>query len=147
MMDNIEIDPNDPIHKRNFLLMLSPSEGQKISEDAGFSRPSEDVQEAETFDVVANWITLAAAGAMKYIGNASDWISEYVVGQAELLEEDKDDIKAAYYTYGVALISYLIQIGTIDLYSNGDVKGNMENFVDFLPNATVILLEESEDDE
>jgi len=147
MMDNIEIDPSDPIHKRNFLLMLSPADGQSISEQAGFSRPSEGVQEAETFDVVSNWITLAAAGAMKDIANASEWISEYLASKHELEAEDKDDIQSAYYTFGVALISYLIQIGSIDLYSHGEVGDNIHEFAQFLPNTTVMIVEETEEDE
>lgn len=145
MSEILEIEPNDPIHKRNFLLMLSPAEGQKISEQAGFAPPSEDVQEAETFDVVSNWITLAAAGAMVEIGNTADWITDYIAQKYELPEEDLDDIRTAYYTYAVALLSYLLQIGVIDLYSHGDIATNMEKFIEFFP-SDITIIKETDDE-
>lgn len=146
MSDHLEdIDPSDPIHKRNFLLMLSPADGQSISEQAGFSRPSSEVQEAETFDVVTNWITLAASGAMVEIGNTADWITEYVSTKYELKGEELSDIRTAYYTYAVALISYLLQVGVIDLYSHGDIATNMEKFIEYFPSDVVILKEEEDE--
>lgn len=145
MNTSLEIDPSDPIHKRNFLLMLSPAEGQKISEQAGFSPPSEDVQEAETFDVVTNWITLAAAGAMVEIGNTADWITEYIAYKYSLEGPDLEDIRTAYYTYAVALLSYLLQIGVIDLYSHGEVSSNIEKFIEYFPSDITIIKEQDDE--
>lgn len=144
--DNEPLDPSNPIYKRNFLLTLSPAEGQKVSEQVGFFPPSEEVQEAETFDVVSNWITLAASGAMVEISNASEWVTEYISNKYELTDEELQDVKAAYYTYSVALISYMIQVGVIDLYIHGEVHSNLEKFIEFFP-ADVKIVKEADEDE
>lgn len=142
-----EVDPNDLIHKRNFLLMLSPAEGQKVSEKVGFFPPSEEVQEAETFDVITNWITLAASGAMVEISNASDWVAEYISNKYDIKGEELQDIKAAYYTFAVALISYMIQVGAIDMYIHGDISNNLEKFVEFFPSEVTVVKETDEDEQ
>lgn len=147
MTDTPEIAPDDPIHKRNFLLMISPAEGQKMSEMVGFSSPSSDVAEAETFDVLANWIVLASSGVMKNINNASSWLTEVMEANFSLPEDAIKSMREDYFTFGVALISYLIQIGSIDVYSNGEASTNIEDFIKFLPTSTMLSVEEYKEDE
>lgn len=142
MMEEIDTDPLD---KRNFLLMLSPGEGQMLSELAGFSAPSKDVQESELIDVISNWITLAASGNLEYVKKASSWISDFVIDIYGFPEEQRDQLTAAYFSYGVALISYLLQVKAIDLYSTGEYSSNLEKFIEFLPGSFTVLTLEDED--
>lgn len=144
MMDEINTDLLD---KRNFLLMLSPGEGQMLSELAGFSSASEDVQENELIDVISNWITLAASGNLEYVKKASSWISDFVIDIYGFPEEQRSQLTAAYFAYGVALISYLLQVKAIDMYSNGETADNLERFIEFLPGSfTVLSLDDEEGD-
>lgn len=129
----------EQVHKRNFLLMVSPTEGQHLSSLAGFSTPSKEVQEAETIDVIAAWITLAASGALKHVQNASSWLTDFVLQQHGIDTEHRPQILSAYYSYGVALISYLLNTGVIDLFAQGDSADNIKNFVDFIPNNFSVI--------
>lgn len=142
MMEEVN---TDFLNKRNFLLMLSPGEGQMLSELAGFSAPSKEVQDNELVDVVSNWITLAASGNLAYIKKASTWISDFVIDIYGFPEEQRSQLTAAYFAYGVALLSYLLEVNAIDLYSTGEATDNLENFIEFLPGTfTVLSLDDEE---
>jgi len=132
--------------KRNFLLMIAPADGQKLSELAGFSAASEEVAEAELLDVVTNWIALAASGNLKYVQNAASWISDFVIDIYDFPEEHKSQLLGAYYTYGVALLSYLLEVEAIEMFSRGEKSDNLENFIEFLPSTFTVLTMDEEDD-
>lgn len=140
-------DDNDVLHKRNFLLMVSPAEGQKLSSMAGFSPASEEVREAELVDIVTRWISLAATGSLRYVQDASEWLAEFITANYGLEEDEAPSIIAAYYAFGVSLISYLMDVEAIEVFPKGDAAKNLEMFTEFLPATFTILTVEDDDDE
>lgn len=151
MSDEVDDIDTSVMDQRNFLLMVSPADGQKITSMAGFSSPSPDVQEAETLDVIANWITLAASGSLHYVRNASQWMADFITdhfGEPDDDPEHKEGIVSAYYAFSVGLLTYMLQSGVIEIYMEGDSSKNLEKFIEYLPNTfSVIVPEEDSDDE
>lgn len=135
----------EAVNKRNFLLMVSPSEGQELSARAGFSKPSKEVQDAETLDVVTGWITLAASGSLKYVHQASEWVSEYIASTYGIDEDQIPLICSGYYAFGVGLLSHLINSGAVDLKIQGRATDNVAEFIKHIPTAFTVMI--PEDDE
>jgi hypothetical protein len=108
------------VDKRMFYLMLSPAQGQEFASEIGFSTPSEDVQEAETLDVISRWALITATGLLEEILISADWVSE-------LQEEDdniREDVREAFHktmtSFGVALVNKLLDSGKVILTMEGD---------------------------
>ena len=103
------------VDKRMFYLMLSPAQGQEFASEIGFSTPSQDVQEAETLEVISRWALITATGLLEEILISADWVSE-------LQEEDdniREDVREAFHktmtSFGVALVNILLDSGKVIL--------------------------------
>lgn len=95
------------IDKRMYYLMLSPSLGQDFAHEAGFSMPSEEVQEIETYDVIARWALLTTTGLLEEVLQCSDWFCE-LKSVHDLAEDIKDEFHRTLVSHGVALINKLL---------------------------------------
>lgn len=97
-----------PVDKRNFYLALSILEGQKIASSAGFSVPSQEVQESEIMDTISRWLVLTNLGVFQTVQDCSDWMMEVVKIHNDLDESDLENTKNVIMSFGMALISHLV---------------------------------------
>jgi len=100
--------PPTPVDKRNFYLSLSIMEGQKIASSAGFSVPSPEVQESEIMDTISKWVVLTGLGIFETVQNCTDWMMEVVRIHNDLDDEDAESTKNVIQSFGMALVSHLI---------------------------------------
>lgn len=113
------------IDKRMYYLMLSPSMGQGFAEDAGFSTPSEEVQEAETYEVIARWALLTSTGLLEEIIQCSDWLCE-LKDMQELAEEIRDEFHRTLVSHGVSLVNKLLDSEKVILMMDEDDLFNLK---------------------
>lgn len=99
---------NTPVDKRNFYLALSILEGQKIASSAGFSVPSQEVQESEIMDIISKWLVLTNLGIFQTAQDCSDWMMEVVKIHNDLDDDDIENTKNVILSFGMALVSHLI---------------------------------------
>lgn len=97
-----------PVDKRNFYLALSILEGQKIASSAGFSVPSQEVQESEIMDTISKWLVLTNLGVFQTVQDCSDWMMEVVKIHNDLDDDDIENTKNVILSFGMALVSHLI---------------------------------------
>lgn len=97
-----------PVDKRNFYLALSILEGQKIASSAGFAVPSQEVQESEIMDTISRWLILTNLGIFQTIQDCADWMMEVVKIHNDLDEEDLENTKNVILSFGMALVSHLV---------------------------------------
>lgn len=97
-----------PVDKRNFYLALSILEGQKIASSAGFSVPSQEVQESEIMDIISKWLVLTNLGVFQTVQDCSDWMMEVVKIHNDLDDDDIENTKNVILSFGMALVSHLI---------------------------------------
>lgn len=95
------------VDKRMYYLMLSPSLGQDFAKQAGFSMPSEEVQEIETYDVIARWALITTTGLLEEILECSDWMCE-LDSITELTDDVKNEFHRTLVSHGVALINKIL---------------------------------------
>jgi hypothetical protein len=95
------------VDKRMYYLMLSPSLGQEFANDAGFSMPSEEVQEIETYDVIARWALLTATGLLSEVLECSDWFCE-LESIRELDEDERDEFHKTLVSHSMALLNRVL---------------------------------------
>ena len=95
------------VDKRMYYLMLSPALGQSFANDAGFSAPSEEVQEAETYEVISRWALLTSMGLLESIIQASDWFCE-LRELSDVPLDDKDEFHRTLVSHGVSLVNNLL---------------------------------------
>lgn len=93
------------IDKRLYYLMLSPSIGQEFAHMAGFSTPSEEVQESETYDVIGRWAVITTGGILGEILEAADWFCDL---QEFDNDEDREDLHRSLVSHSVALVNKLL---------------------------------------
>lgn len=98
---------NNAVSKRNFLLMLSPQEGQDYAKSMGFSTPSEEVVENEVADVLAKWGVFIAFDIYEEIVEAAKWYAEFLDTHGKLSSE-MDETVTALSLYAVGLINKLV---------------------------------------
>lgn len=98
---------NPAIEKRMYYLMLSPSEGQSFAEDAGFSMPSEEVQEAETYDVIGRWSIMASAGVLEDAIETVDWLMD-IAQFDEVSEEMRENFKKLLIAHSMGFMNKLL---------------------------------------
>lgn len=121
---------SDLLSKRNFFLMLSIFGGQQLAAEAGFSLPSEDVQKSEVIDVFKKWLILAGSGITTTVKECADWAVGINVGVDMLDETEKADTIDALTSFGVALIGFMLDSGTVTLGANVDISQDMtEQFI------------------
>lgn len=97
-----------PVDKRNFYLALSILEGQKIASSAGFSVPSQEVQESEIMDTISRWLVLTNLGIFQTIQECTEWMMEVVKLHNDLDDKEIDNTKNVIMSFGMALISHMV---------------------------------------
>jgi hypothetical protein len=83
-------------------------EGQRLASVAGFSAPSQEVQESEIMDTIRKWLILTALGIFENIKDCSELMMEVVKVGDYLSDEELDSTETALVSFGMALISHLI---------------------------------------
>lgn len=114
------------VDKRMYYLMLSPSLGQEFAKQAGFSMPSEEVQEIETYDVISRWALITAMGLLEEVLECSDWMCE-LESIIELTEDERDDFHRTLVSHGVALVNKLLDSEKVILMIEQD---SLEDYKD-----------------
>lgn len=109
------------VDKRMFYLMLSPAQGQEFASDIGFSTPSEDVQEAETLDVVSRWALITATGLLEEILISADWVNELQEESGDANPEIMQAFHKTLTSFGVALVNKLLDSGKVILTMEGEL--------------------------
>lgn len=136
-----------PVDKRNFYLALSILEGQKLASTAGFSVPSGDVQESEIMDIIRKWLVLTAIGVFDNVKECSDWMMEIVKVHQDLTEDELERTKDVLVSFGMGLISHLIDGDILCLPEQIDeIEMSKESAAQFISFMTTTM-EELEEDE
>lgn len=84
--------------KRNFYLMLSPADGQDIAVNAGLVAADVDVMHREEIDTLRRWTDINNSGVLDSLYLAASWMSDIMVCDSYLPEEDFDDDVLGDYT-------------------------------------------------
>lgn len=111
------------VDKRRYYLMLSPSMGQEFAVSGGFSSPSEDVQEAETFDIVSRWTLLTTAGILQDIIQTADWFCQLDTIM-ELSEDERDHLHKTLVSHSIGLINNFLDSGKLILVIDSEEFDN-----------------------
>lgn len=133
---------SDLVEKRNFFLMLSVVEGQRLAHEAGFSVPSEDVQKSELMDVIKKWLILSSSGILDTIKKCVSWAVE--TNAEPSTEEELEQILTALTSFGVALLSNLLD--TQQLLLSPDLETSEENATDFFRDLFDSIFKDMEDE-
>lgn len=140
--------PSSPVEQRNFYLTLSVLEGQKLAHAAGFSVPSEEVQQSEVIDIIHTWLTLAGVGALESIKECSDWMVSMLSDFNDWGNSESENTKNIVTSFGVGLLAHLLNNEILlineDLIGTGNIKANFKDFLGLLM-FSVEDLEEDED--
>lgn len=113
------------VEKRMYYLMLSPSNGQSFAESVGFSTPSEDVNEAETYDIISRWALLASAGVMEDAMETAEWLLD--ISDFDVLDEEmKDQLKKLVIAHTMSLINKLLDSDKIALITLIEIEDDDE---------------------
>jgi hypothetical protein len=74
--------------KRNFYLMLSPTDGQDIAVGAGLVPSTDEVYDEEQKDVLRSWGILTSSGVVESLSVAADWMADIMVNDNMIPDED-----------------------------------------------------------
>ena len=94
--------------QRMFYLMLSPAQGQEFASELGFPTASEDVEEAETMDVIARWALITVSGLLEEIIQSADWLCELQSKVGDVNEDVREAFHKTVTSYAVALLNKLL---------------------------------------
>jgi hypothetical protein len=137
---------NSPVDKRNFYLALSIIEGQRIASSAGFSVPSEEVQQSEIMDTISRWLVLTNLGIFDTVHSCADWMMDVVKIHNDLDQEDLDNTKNVIMSFGMALISHLVDNDLLLLPEKSNYETDTIKRSAIFNLLTFIVDEDSEDD-
>jgi len=129
-----------PVDKRNFYLSLSILEGQRLASVAGFSAPSQEVQESEIMDTIRKWLILTALGVFENIKDCAELMMEVVKVGNYLSDEELDSTETALVSFGMALIAHLVDSDMLSLVCESDElemdPATAKSFIAMLNNLT-----------
>lgn len=136
-----------PVDKRNFYLALSILEGQRLASTAGFSSPSEEVQESEIMDVIRKWLVLTSIGCFDNVKECSDWMLEVVKANNNLTESEIENTRNVLVSFGMGLISHLVDSDVLVLPNDTEeLSMAPETAATFITLMTVIAEEDDLDE-
>ena len=96
----------EALHKRNFYLMLSVIEGQRLATSAGFTAPSEEIQQSELLEVIKKWMILAGYGITDIISDCAEWV--VAAAEDSYDDEERAATQDSLVSFGVALLGNLL---------------------------------------
>jgi hypothetical protein len=141
--------PSSPVEQRNFYLTLSVLEGQKLAHAAGFSIPSEDVQQSEVIDIINRWLVLSGIGALDAVKECSNWMISMLSDFNDWTTAEQENTKNIITSFGVGLLSHLLENEILllneDLIGTGNLKSNFKEFLGLLMFSIEDIHEEDED--
>lgn len=108
------VDYNEVLDKRLFYLMLSIAQGQEFAQDMGFSNPSDDVLQAELFDIASRWALFVNQGILQNVGESAEWILDLLEKQEKLVTP-KEDLLPFFVAFGVSLVNRLLEHGNVTI--------------------------------
>jgi hypothetical protein len=128
---------SEAIDKRNFFLSLSVIEGQRLAHFAGFSLPSEEVQQSEVLDVINKHLILSASGMLEIIKECVEWTLS--ITDSELTAEERVRTKEIMAAYSVALLSRLLDSNAVHIDPDllESPKGDVQGFIRGLFKAAI----------
>lgn len=129
-----------PVDKRNFYLALSIVEGQRIASSAGFSVPSQDVQESEIMDTMRRWLILTALGVFENVKECASLMMDVVRLTNDFTEEEEKSTEDVLVSFGMGLISHLVDSDMLSIVSDSDEiemdDRSARSFIEMLQNLT-----------
>ena len=102
------------VDKRLFYLMLSIGQGQEFANFMGFSNPSNDVEQAEIFDVASRWSLFVNQGILESIDESANWVLDFL-NKSDKLVNPKEEILPLFIAYGVSLLNKLLESGNVSI--------------------------------
>lgn len=143
------IMPMTPVDKRNFYLALSILEGQRIASTAGFSSPSEEVQESEIMDVIRKWLVLTSIGVFDNVKECTEWMLDVVKTSNDLTDAEIENTRNVLVSFGMGLVSHLVDSDVLSLPTEDEIPVmSPETATTFITLLTVVSEEDDleEDD-
>ena len=113
------------VDKRLFYLMLSIGQGQEFANFMGFSNPSNDVEQAEIFDVASRWALFVNQGILESIDESANWVLEFLE-KSDKLVNPKEEILPLFVAYGVSLLNKMIESGNVSIVIDESALLNWE---------------------
>lgn len=112
--------------QRMYYLMLSPSQGQEFSKNAGFPPPSEDVQEAETHDVIARWALLTSTGILEDALITTDWLLD-IEAFDEIDDDMREQLQKLFVAHSLSLVNKLLDSDKAALIALIDMEDDYDD--------------------
>ena len=113
------------VDKRLFYLMLSIGKGQEFANFMGFSNPSNDVEQAEIFDVASRWALFVNQGILESIDESANWVLEFLE-KSDKLVNPKEEILPLFVAYGVSLLNKMLESGNVSIVIDESALLNWE---------------------
>ena len=107
-------DMESVVDKRLFYLMLSIGQGQEFANFMGFSNPSNDVEQAEIFDVASRWALFVNQGILESIDESANWVLDFLE-KSDKLANPKEEILPLFVAYGVSLLNKMLESGNVSI--------------------------------
>lgn len=130
-------------------MTLSVLEGQKLAHAAGFSVPSEEVQQNEVLDIINKWLTLAGLGVLESIKECSNWMISMLADFNDWTDAEQENTKNIITSFGVGLISHVLENEILlvneELIGTGNIKTSFRDFLGLLMFSIEDIEEEDED--
>lgn len=113
------------VDKRLFYLMLSIGQGQEFANFMGFSNPSNDVEQAEIFDVASRWALFVNQGILESIDESANWVLDFLE-KSDKLANPKEEILPLFVAYGVSLLNKMLESGNVSIVIDESALLNWE---------------------
>ena len=118
-------DMENVVDKRLFYLMLSIGQGQEFANFMGFSNPSNDVEQAEIFDVASRWALFVNQGILESIDESANWVLDFLE-KSDKLVNPKEEILPLFVAYGVSLLNKMLESGNVSIVIDESALLNWE---------------------
>ena len=113
------------VDKRLFYLMLSIGQGQEFANFMGFSNPSNDVEQAEIFDVASRWALFVNQGILESIDESANWVLDFLE-KSDKLVNPREEILPLFVAYGVSLLNKMLESGNVSIVIDESALLNWE---------------------
>jgi len=118
-------DTESVVDKRLFYLMLSIGQGQEFANFMGFSNPSNDVEQAEIYDVASRWALFVNQGVLESIEESANWVLDFLE-KSDKLSNPKEEVLPLFVAYGVSLLNKMLESGNLSIIIDEDALLNWQ---------------------